>query len=79
MPGVPREVTEHHLAVHPGARPVQQKVRRQAPERQDFIRDQVQKTLEAGFIREVIHPEWLVLTVLKSEIELSTLAYFRNI
>ena len=43
----------------PSARPVQQKIRRQAPERQDFNRDQVRKMLEAGFIREVIHPEWL--------------------
>ena len=59
MPGIPREVIEHHLAVHPGARPVQQKIRRQALEKQDFIRDQVRKMLEAGFIREVIHPEWL--------------------
>ena len=58
-PGVPKEVIEHHLAVHPGAQPVQQKIRRQAPERQDFNRDQVRKMLEAGFIREVIHPEWL--------------------
>ena len=59
MPGIPREVIEHHLAVHPGARPVQQKIRRQASERQDFIRNQVWKMPEAGFIREVIHPEWL--------------------
>ena len=59
MLGVPREVTEHHLAVHPSARPIQQKIRRQAPERQDFIRDQVRMMLEAGFIREVFHPEWL--------------------
>src|SRR6185312_8929044 len=47
------------LAMHPSARPVQQKIRRHAPERQDFIRNQVWKMLEAGFIREVIHPEWL--------------------
>jgi len=33
MPGVPREVIEHHLAVHPGARPVQQKIQHLAPER----------------------------------------------
>nr|AAU44223.1 putative polyprotein [Oryza sativa Japonica Group] len=59
MPGVPREVIEHRLAVRPGARPVQQKVRRQAPERQAFIREEVAQLLEAGFIREVIHPEWL--------------------
>nr|CAE05030.2 OSJNBa0044M19.17 [Oryza sativa Japonica Group]CAE05529.2 OSJNBa0053B21.3 [Oryza sativa Japonica Group] len=60
MPGVPREVIEHRLAVRPGARPIRQKVRRQAPERQAFIREEVARLLEAGFIREVIHPEWLV-------------------
>nr|CAH67296.1 OSIGBa0103O01.14 [Oryza sativa]CAH67380.1 OSIGBa0159F11.4 [Oryza sativa] len=59
MPGVPREVIEHRLAVRPGARPVRQKVRRQAPERQAFIREEVARLLEAGFIREVIHTEWL--------------------
>nr|AAP06851.1 putative polyprotein [Oryza sativa Japonica Group]ABF95101.1 retrotransposon protein, putative, unclassified [Oryza sativa Japonica Group] len=59
MPGVPREVIEHRLAVRPGARPIRQKVRRQAPERQAFIREEVARLLEAGFIREVIHPEWL--------------------
>nr|CAH66197.1 OSIGBa0148D14.3 [Oryza sativa] len=59
MPGVPREVIEHRLAVRPGAKPVRQKVRRQAPERQAFIREEVARLLEAGFIREVIHPEWL--------------------
>nr|CAH66523.1 H0502B11.3 [Oryza sativa] len=59
MPGVPREVIEHRLAVRPGTRPVRQKVRRQVPERQAFIREEVARLLEAGFIREVIHPEWL--------------------
>src|SRR5512141_2359410 len=59
MPGGPREVIEHRLAVRSGARPVRQKVRRQAPERQAFIREEVARLLEAGFIREVIHPEWL--------------------
>jgi hypothetical protein len=49
----PREVIEHRLAVHPEARPIQQKVRYEAPERQDFIREQVRKMLEAGFNREV--------------------------
>src|SRR6266540_6718582 len=59
MPGVPREVIEHHLAVFPYARPIRQKVRRQALERQDVIRLEVDKLLRAGFIREVRHPDWL--------------------
>src|SRR5438128_835428 len=59
MPGVPREVIEHHLAVSPDARPIRQKVHRQALERQDVIRLEVDKLLRAGFIREVRHPDWL--------------------
>ena len=59
MPGVPREVIEHHLAVCPGARPMKQKARRQASEKQDFIISEVEKLLGAGVIREVIHADWL--------------------
>ena len=51
MPGVPREVIEHHLAVCPGARPVKQKTRRQAPEKQEFIISEVEKLIGAGVIR----------------------------
>ena len=59
MLGVPREVIEHHLAVCPGERPVKQKARRQAPEKQEFIISEVEKLLEARIIRKVIHAEWL--------------------
>ena len=59
MPGVPREVIEHHLAVCPGARPVKQKSRRQVPKKHDFIISEVEKLLEARIIREVIHADWL--------------------
>ena len=54
-----REVVEHHLAVCPGARPVQQKVRRQAQDRQDFIVGEVHKLKQAKIIREVLHPTWM--------------------
>ena len=50
---------EHKLAVKPGAKPVKQKVRRQAPDRQDFIAEEIQKLLKAEFIREIWHPTWL--------------------
>ena len=59
IPGVPREVIEHHLAVCPGARPVKQKVRRQAQDRQEFIVDEVTKLQKAGFVKEVLHPTWV--------------------
>jgi hypothetical protein len=59
MPGIPREVIEHHLKIYPNARLVQQKPRKQSLERQNFIREEIKKLLKAGFIREVHHPRWL--------------------
>jgi hypothetical protein len=64
MPGIPREVIKHHLKINPDARPVSQKPRRQSVERQDFIRKEVQKLLDAGFIEEVHHPVWLANPVI---------------
>jgi hypothetical protein len=64
MPGIPREVIEHHLNIHPDAKPVSQKPRRQSVERQDFIHEEVRKMLNAGFIEEVHHPVWLAIPVI---------------
>jgi hypothetical protein len=64
MPGIPREVIEHLLKINPDAKPVSQKPRIQSIERQDFIRKEVQKLLDAGFIEEVHHPVWLANPVI---------------
>jgi hypothetical protein len=49
-------VIEHHLKIRPDARPVRQKPRKQSIERQNFIREEIRKLLQAGFIEEVYHP-----------------------
>ena len=59
MPGIPRDVIEHHLTIRQGAKPVKQKIRKQSQEREAFIRGEVSRLLEAGFIREVMYPDWL--------------------
>jgi hypothetical protein len=59
MPRTPRKLIEHHLKINPDAKPVRQKPRRQSVERQDFIRKEVRKLLDVGFIEEVHHPIWL--------------------
>jgi hypothetical protein len=59
MPGIPREVIEHHLKIYPNVRPVQQKLRKQSIEQQNFIREEIKKVLDASFIREVHHLQWL--------------------
>jgi hypothetical protein len=64
MPGIPREVIEHHMKIHLDAKPVSQKPQRQSIEWQDFIRKEVQKLLDAGFIEEVHHLVWLANPVI---------------
>jgi hypothetical protein len=59
MPGVPREVIEHHLAMCPQAHPVKQKTRKQAQEKQDFIVQEIEKLKKAKLIHEVAHPTWI--------------------
>ena len=58
MPGVPREKVEHSLNVSPIAKPIKQKLRRFAPNK-EAIRVEIKWLLAARFIKEVYHPEWL--------------------
>jgi hypothetical protein len=64
MPGIPREVTEHSLDILPHSHAVQQRLRRFDEERRRTIGVELQKLLEAGFIKEVFHPTWLANLVL---------------
>ena len=59
IPGVPREVIEHHLAVYPHAGSVKQMVRKQALELQEFVTEEIRKLEAAGLVRGVLHPTWL--------------------
>ncbi|KAK1685052.1 hypothetical protein QYE76_045900 [Lolium multiflorum] len=64
MPSVPRELAEHHLHVRPEAKPVKQPLRRFAEERRKAIGEEIVRLLAAGFIMEVLHPDWLANPVL---------------
>jgi hypothetical protein len=64
MPGVPRELIEHALNVHPKATPKKQRLRRFAHDKREAIKREIAKLLVAGFIKEVIHLEWVVNPVL---------------
>jgi hypothetical protein len=64
MPGVPRNLIEHSLNVDPKATPKRQHLRRFADDRRDAIKKELVKLLTTGFIREVLHPEWLANPVL---------------
>jgi hypothetical protein len=64
MPGVPKELIEHALNVHPKATPKKQRLRRFAHDKREAIKREIAKLLAAGFIKEVIHPEWVANPVL---------------
>jgi hypothetical protein len=64
MLGVPRELIEHALNVHPKAVPKKQRLRRFAHDKRDAIKWEIAKLLAAEFIKEVIHPEWVANPVL---------------
>jgi hypothetical protein len=64
MPGVPRELIEHSLNVHPKAVPKKQRLQRFAHDKCEAIKQEIAKLLAAGFIKEVIHPEWVANPIL---------------
>ncbi|GJS14117.1 reverse transcriptase domain-containing protein [Tanacetum coccineum] len=59
MTGVPRHMAEHRLNVREGRPPVRQKKRGQAPERNKAIREEVEKLVDAGIMKEVHYHSWL--------------------
>ena len=64
MLGILREVTEHTLKIHPGSKPVKQRLRRFDEEKRRAIGEEIAKLSSVGFIREVHHLEWLANPVL---------------
>ena len=64
MPGVPRELAEHALQVYPDARPVQQSLRRFSEPKRKAIGEEVNRLLDAKFIREIKQATWVVNPVL---------------
>ena len=64
MPGIDLSVITHHLNVYSSSKPVRQKKRVFAPERDNAIKEEVQKLTLAKFIREVYYPDCLINVVM---------------
>uniref|UniRef100_A0A2N9FZB4 Uncharacterized protein n=1 Tax=Fagus sylvatica TaxID=28930 RepID=A0A2N9FZB4_FAGSY len=64
MPGIDPATICHRLNVDPSIRPIKQKRRVFAPDRNQAILDEVEKLLTAGFIREVFYLDWLANVVM---------------
>ncbi|XP_052181999.1 uncharacterized protein LOC127794788 [Diospyros lotus] len=77
MPGINPKVICHHLNVDPHFKPMHQKKQNITPDKLVALKEEVDKLLEAGFIREVLYPDWLanVVMVKKSNDECTMEAY----
>jgi hypothetical protein len=64
-------VIEHKLDIDPAFKLIKQKERIYTPEKRETIRLEVNKLLEAGFIRLVDYPSWLANPVLIEKIDKS--------
>ncbi|KAL0403639.1 UNVERIFIED_CONTAM: Transposon Tf2-11 polyprotein [Sesamum radiatum] len=59
MPGLDPKVAIHHLGIRYGARPVKQSQRVLRPDLIPRIETEVNKLIDAGFIREFKYPTWI--------------------
>ena len=63
MTGISKDIITHKLQVDPSFRPVHQKRRKFAPERNTIIQEEVERLLKSDMIREVSFPKWLANVV----------------
>ncbi|GKV11578.1 hypothetical protein SLEP1_g22825 [Rubroshorea leprosula] len=64
MPGIPTSVSQHKLSTNPLKKPVVQKRRLFGGKRFQVIKEEVEKLLQAGFVRRVDYYEWVANPVL---------------
>jgi hypothetical protein len=64
MPGVPREFIEHELHLDPKAKLVKKRLYHFAQDKKDVIKKEIARLLDAGFIKEVFHLDWLINPIL---------------
>jgi hypothetical protein len=57
-------LAEHIIDINEGSKPVKQRLRRFSPDKKAAIKKEITKLMAAGFIREILHPDWLLNPVL---------------
>jgi len=78
MPGIDPDFLFHHLSMDATVRPVRQRRRKFNEERRLVVKEETQKLLSAGYIREIQYPEWLANVVLVKKVILPATQTGRN-
>jgi hypothetical protein len=64
MIGVSKELAEHRINVNEGSKPMKQRLWCFSPDKKAAIKKEIAKLMAAGFIREILYPDWLANPVL---------------
>lgn len=64
LKGIPPEIVEHRIPLLPNTIPVRQKERRMNPQLQLIVKEELEKLLQAGFIKPVEITDWVSPMVL---------------
>jgi hypothetical protein len=64
MHEVPRELIEHELHLDLKAKLIKQRLRCFTQDKKNVIKREVARLLDADFIKEVYHPDWLANPIL---------------
>ena len=64
MSGIPRKLAEHSLNTLKRYKPVKQTLRHFSEPKRQAMGEELAKLIEAGFIREIKHPDWLANLVM---------------
>ena len=59
MPGLSRDLVEHRLPIKAGFKPYKQLARRFNPSIYDQIKEEINRLLDAGFIRSCRYADWI--------------------
>jgi hypothetical protein len=59
MPGLDRSIVEHRLPLKKGFRPFQQRARQMRTKVLEEVKKEIEKMLEAGFIRSCRYAKWI--------------------
>jgi hypothetical protein len=59
MPGIPRELAENELKIFPNAKPIKNSMRRYSLEKSRLMGKEINRLLDAKFIREIKEATWL--------------------
>eukprot|EP01018_Ginkgo_biloba_P024701 Gb_11641 [translate_table: standard] len=81
MPGLDPSLVVHHLIIRADAKPIKQKLRKMHPKVALLVKEELQKLLNAGFIRPIDYSEWIsnIILVSKKSNDIRLCIDFRDI